>query len=259
MGALGLNTGYFMTPDIKTATEHPIIHIHDLAYAYEDGTPALQGVDLHIERGESVALVGPNAAGKSTLLLHLNGFLRGSDTIRICGKAITDDNLPLIRSQVGMVFQEADHQLFMLKVFEDVAFGPMNMGLSEDEVRTRVTEALTAVNLRGYEERAPHHLSGGEKRAVAIATVIAMRPEVLVMDEPSANLDPRTRRKLIALLNGMDITKLVASHDLTFVLETCERTIVLDDGRTVADGPTRELLASRDLMEQHGLEVPPGL
>jgi cobalt/nickel transport system ATP-binding protein len=248
-----------MSPDFQQAVEHPIIHIHNLSYTYEDGTQALKGVDVHIERGESVAIIGPNAAGKSTLLLHLNGFLRNDAAVRICGHKITRENLPLIRSQVGMVFQEADHQLFMLTVFDDVAFGPLNMGLPEDDVRARVAKALEAVNMQHDAQRAPHRLSGGEKRAVAIATAIAMNPEILVMDEPSANLDPRTRRRLIELLKTLPVTKLVASHDLLFVYETCQRTIVLDDGRTVADGPTRNILTDSALMQAHGLEVPPGL
>ena len=247
-----------MTPEFDGRT-HPIIHIHDLRYTYEDGTEALKGVDLHVEQGETVGIVGPNGAGKSTLLLHLNGFLRGTCSVKICGDDVTKANLPRIRSRVGMVFQESDNQLFMLTVFDDVAFGPLNMGRPEAEVRDRVAQALESVNLRGYERRAPHHLSGGEKRAAAIATVLSMDPQILVMDEPSSNLDPRTRRRLIHLLNDLAITKLIASHDLSLILETCRRTIILDDGRTVADGPTPDILSRHELLETHGLEAPPGL
>jgi len=233
-----------------------IIEIRSLSYTYDTGTKALQNVDLDIYRGESVGIVGPNGAGKSTLLLHLNGFYRGNNTVAVTGLPITKENLAKIRSNVGIIFQDADNQLFMLTVYDDVAFGPINMGLSDEEVERRVKKALEAVNLSGYEKRAPYHLSGGEKRAAAIATVLSMEPNILVMDEPSSNLDPRTRRSLIRLLNSFDITKIIATHDLEMILELCTRCILLDEGMIITDGPTKEILSQKELLERHGLEKP---
>ncbi|MDO9108739.1 MAG: ABC transporter ATP-binding protein, partial [Coriobacteriia bacterium] len=218
---------------------HHTIDVCDLRFEYPDGTRALDGVSFNITHGESVALVGPNGAGKSTLLMHLNGFLtprKGS--VDIGGIVVTKSTLNTVRRSVGMVFQDPDDQLFMPSVYEDVAFGPMNLGLSETEVAVRVTSALERVGALHLRERPPYRLSGGEKRAVAIATVLAMTPSVLVMDEPSSNLDPRARRRLIELLASFEHTKIIATHDLDLALEVCDRTIVMSGGKVAADGPT---------------------
>lgn len=236
-----------------------IVRIKNLEYSYPDGTKALRGIDLSVREGESVGIVGPNGAGKTTLLLHLNGVLRGKGHIEIAGSEITDENLRAIRSDVGLVFQDPDDQLFMPTVFDDVAFGPINMGLEEAEVRRRVGEALEIVELSGMEERVTHHLSFGEKKRVAIATVLPMEPEILALDEPSSNLDPHARRELMNLLKRLPATKIIAGHDLDFILETCERVILLEGGRIVADGPAGEILSDKDLLESHRLELPLGV
>jgi cobalt/nickel transport system ATP-binding protein len=234
---------------------HHTIEVHGLSYTYPDGCRALRGVDLHIAPGEKVALVGPNGAGKSTLILHLNGILRGEGEVRVCGVTVSEEGLPRIRASVGLVFQDPDDQLFSPSVGEDVAFGPMYMGLEPDEVGRRVEHALASVGMPGSEARVPHHLSGGEKKRVAIATVIAMDPEILVLDEPTAGLDPRGRRGIIRLLEELPQTMLVSTHDLGMVMEVFPRTIVLDEGRVAADGPTRELMADAALIARHGLEA----
>lgn len=235
---------------------HHSIAVHDLSFSYPDGHPALRGVAFRIAPGEKVALVGPNGAGKSTLLLHLNGILRGQGTVEVCGRTLGDDTLSAIRSAVGMVFQDPDDQLFSPTVFDDVAFGPIYQGLPEADVRARVAEALAAVGMADRAGRVSHHLSGGEKKRIAIATVLSMRPEVLALDEPTSGLDPRARRGLIHLLRGLPMTMLVSTHDLRMVQELLPRTIILDDGRVAADGPTAELLADADLLQAHGLEAP---
>lgn len=235
----------------------PSIEVRDLRFAYPDGTEALRGLSFDVARGESVAIVGGNGAGKSTLVQHLNGYLRATrGEIRIAGEAIRRETLGQVRRAVGLVFQDPDDQLFMASVFEDVAFGPLNFGLPPQAVRERAATALERVGMLHLGERPPHKLSAGEKRAVAIATVLAMSPEVLVMDEPSSNLDPRGRRRLIELLRTFDHTKLIVSHDLELVVELCPRAIVLDRGEIVADGPTVELFGDEELMLAHGLERP---
>jgi cobalt/nickel transport system ATP-binding protein len=229
----------------------------DVAFAYPDGTAALRGVSFRITHGESVAIVGANGAGKSTLLQHLNGYLmptRGE--VRIGDVPLTPQTAAAIRRTVGVVFQDPDDQLFMSTVFEDVAFGPLNLGLPPDEVERHTLAALERVGMAHLRERPPYKLSAGEKRAVAIATVLALTPDILVMDEPSSNLDPRGRRRLIDLLRTFEHTKIVASHDLELVVEVCPRTIVLDGGLIVADGPTEHLLSDEPLMLAHGLERP---
>ena len=236
-----------------------IINIRDLTYAYPDGTTALDGITMSIGRGESVGLVGPNGAGKTTLLLHLNGILSGKGSLLIQDSEVTRENLPEIRSMVGIVFQDPDDQLFMPTVFDDVAFGPINMGLGEKDVRQRVREALELVELPDAKERFTHHLSFGEKKRVSIATVLAMRPGIMALDEPTSNLDPHARRELMKFLNGLSITKIIAGHDLDFILETCRRIIILDGGSVAADGPAREILSDRHLLEAHRLELPPSL
>ncbi|MFH1969234.1 MAG: ABC transporter ATP-binding protein [Verrucomicrobiota bacterium] len=239
---------------------HHLVEVRDLHFAYPDGTDALRGVSFRITHGESVALVGANGAGKSTLLLHLNGYLtptRGE--VRIGETPLVRETVAAVRRAVGMVFQDPDDQLFMPTVFEDVAFGPLNAGLPPDEIEHRVVSALERVGMTHLRDRPPYRLSAGEKRAVAIATVLAMSPDVLVMDEPSSHLDPRGRRRLIELLKSFKHTKIIATHDLELVVELCSRVIVLDDGRVVAEGQTVELLNDEALMLAHGLERPHSL
>ena len=234
------------------------IHVEGLTYAYPGGRLALDSVTFGVGSGECVGLVGPNGAGKTTLFLCLAGvYARRAGAVRVAGldpgKKEERRRLP---AHLGIVFQNSDDQLFNATVLDDVAFGPLNLGLPPDEVRARVAEALGRVGLSGFEERVPFHLSGGEKRRVALAGVLAMRPEVLLLDEPSIHLDPRGRRQFIQLIQEVGGTRLIASHDLELVLETCARCLVLDGGRVVAEGPARKLLADAALMEAHGLEVP---
>lgn len=233
-----------------------VIEIKELTYLYPTGNKALDNLNLSVAKGERVALVGPNGAGKSTFILHLNGILNGDGHIKVMGMGMEKGNLPRIRQKVGIVFQDPDHQLFSPTVFDDVAFGPINMGLSEEEVGKRVFEALGEVGLSGFEERLPHRLSFGEKRRVSIASVLSMSPEILVLDEPSSSLDPRSRRELINLLNSFEITQIIATHDLEMALELCNRVVVMDRGAVVADGKIGEILGNETLMLKHGLEVP---
>ncbi len=239
---------------------HHSIEVADVHYRYPDGTAALGGVSFSVSHGESVAIVGANGAGKSTLLMHLMGFLVPSEgSVRIGETPVIRSTVQDIRRNVGMVFQDPDDQLFMPSVREDVAFGPMNLGLPLDEVHARVDDALSRVGALHLKERPPHRLSGGEKRAVAIATVLAMCPSALVMDEPSSNLDPRARRRLIELLTTFEHTKIIATHDLDMALDLCERTIVMSGGLVTADGPTREVFSDDALLEKSGLEKPLGM
>ena len=210
-----------------------------------------------MHRGERVALLGPNGAGKTTLVLHLNGILTpGAGTVTVSGLPVADDALLEIRRRVGIVFQDPDDQLFMPTVRDDVAFGPANLGLRGAELDARVAEALDLVGVGDLADRAPHHLSFGQRRRVAIATVLAMRPEILVLDEPSSNLDPASRRELAAILRSLDVTVLMVTHDLPYAVELCERSVVLSEGTVVADGPTRVVLGDADLMARHRLELP---
>jgi cobalt/nickel transport system ATP-binding protein len=233
-----------------------LLNVENLSFSYPDGQVALRGISLQVRRGEKVALVGPNGAGKSTLLLHLNGIFNGQGLIQIAGLAVDTTNLPRIRAKVGLVFQNPDDQLFSPTVFEDVAFGPLHMGLPEDEVRERVERALDQIGMRAYAERLSHHLSVGEKKRIAIATVLAMDPEILIFDEPSAGLDPRARRRLIQLLSDLPLTMLVSTHDMLMVRELFPRMVMMDEGRIVADGSTERLLDDIALLEAHGLERP---
>ncbi len=236
---------------------HHSIEARDLAFSYPDGTLALDGITFEITHGESVAIVGANGAGKSTLMMHLNGFLTpGSGSVRVGDVPVTKSTLPDIRRAIGTVFQDPDDQLFMPSVYEDVAFGPMNLGLPPDEVDARVVDALTQVDALHLKDRPPYRLSGGEKRAVAIATVLAMCPNALILDEPSSNLDPRARRRLIGLLSTFTHTKIIATHDLDLALALCERTIVMSSGRIAADERTSDIFANSELLDACGLERP---
>ena len=238
---------------------HHSIEVERLSFSYNDGHPALQDVSFSIAPGEKVALVGPNGAGKSTLILHLNGILTGEGTVRVCGLAVEQKNLSRVRAAVGLVFQNPDDQLFSPTVYEDVAYGPLYQGLGVDEVTARVTSALAAVRMSDYARRVSHHLSAGEKKRIAIATVLSMNPEALALDEPTAGLDPRARRGLINLLRELPVTMLVSSHDLAMVCELFPRMIIMDEGRIVADGSTGELMEDDALLEAHGLEKPQSL
>lgn len=233
----------------------PAFELAGLRHRYPDGTVALDGVDLIVPPGETVALLGPNGAGKSTLLLHLNGVLSSSEgEVRVGGVTIADDTVRGVRARVGMVFQDPDDQLFMTTLYDDVAFGPLNMGLTREEVEERVHRALHEVGLADAASRPAQHLSFGQRKRAALATVLSMEPPLLVLDEPTSNLDPRARREMIVLLRSLPATKVLATHDMALAAELCERAVVMDGGRVVADGPMCEVMADSALLEAHGLE-----
>jgi energy-coupling factor transporter ATP-binding protein EcfA2 len=244
----------------------PIITLRSLSYRYPGGQLALDDVSLAIAAGERVAVVGPSGAGKSTLLLHLNGLLpekppatadeNGSATVEVDGLPICRRNLHEIRRNVGFLFQDPDDQLFCPTVREDVAFGPLNMKLPREEVVQRIAESLASVDLAGFEDRSTLALSVGERKRVCLAGVLACRPRILALDEPTTNLDPRARRQVMQILDGLSATQLIATHDLDFVVEHCTRVVVLDDGRLRADGPPNRVLSDAPLLDRHGLEVP---
>lgn len=237
----------------------PVLDVRGLAYAYPDGHQALAGVDLHVHAGERVALLGPNGAGKTTLVLHLNGILvAGAGTVEVSGLPVEKQHLQEIRRRVGIVFQDPDDQLFMGSVRADVAFGPSNLGIVGDELEHRVRHALDLVGMTEFIDRPPHHLSFGQRRRVAVATVLAMEPEILVLDEPSSNLDPASRRELADILRSLDVTVLMVTHDLPYAFELCPRSVVLSDGVVVADGNTFGVLTDDALMAAHRLELPFG-
>jgi cobalt/nickel transport system ATP-binding protein len=236
---------------------HHIVEVTDLYYKYPDGTIGLNEVSFRISHGESVAIVGENGAGKSTLLLHLNGYLKSdAGKVRIGDCLLSSKNLNLVHRTVGMVFQNPDDQLFMPTVFDDVAFGPLNLGWEKDEVERKVKEALETVGVGHLSGRPPYMLSQGEKRAVSIATVLVMSPDILVMDEPTSSLDPRSRRRLIELLKSFKHTKIIATHDLDMALDLCQRTIVLHRGKITADGRTQEIMRNEELLRASSLEKP---
>lgn len=243
-----------------SARRAPSLQVSELAYAYPDGHQALFGVNLRLETGERVALLGPNGAGKTTLVLHLNGILTaGRGRVQVAGLDVAEPNLREVRRRVGVVFQDPDDQLFMPTVRDDVAFGPANLGLRGADLDARVDRALSQVGLLDLADRPPHHLSFGQRRRAAVATVLSMEPEILVLDEPSSNLDPASRRELAEVLDGLDVTVLMVTHDLLYALELCPRSVILSRGVIAADGPTPELLGDDDLLAQHRLELPFGV
>ena len=237
----------------------PSLQVSGLAYAYPDGHQALFGVDLTVPRGERVALLGPNGAGKTTLVLHLNGILAaGAGSVTVAGLPVGARHVAEIRRRVGIVFQDPDDQLFMPSVREDVAFGPASGGMRGAELEARVMTALNRVGMADFADRPPHHLSFGQRRRVAVATVLAMEPEILVLDEPSSNLDPASRRELADILRSLEVTVLMVTHDLPYALELCPRSVILSGGVIAADGATQQLLSDDELMRAHRLELPFG-
>jgi cobalt/nickel transport system ATP-binding protein len=237
----------------------PALEVRDLSFSYPDGTHVLHSVDFHVHPGERVALLGPNGAGKTTLVLHLNAILHPTaGSVTVAGLPATEENVREIRRRTGLVFQDPDDQLFMPTVRQDVAFGPANFGVTGPELDERVKGALQAVGMSEVADRPPHHLSLGQRRRVAVATVLAMQPEILVLDEPSSNLDPASRHELAHILQALDITMFMVTHDLPYALELCERSLVMNGGRIVADGPTSSILGDRELMRANRLELPYG-
>ena len=235
------------------------LKVDGLSYAYPDGHQALFDVDMTIARGERVALLGPNGAGKTTLILHLNGVLAAQKgSVAVTDLPVVKENLKVVRQRVGLVFQDPDDQLFMASVREDVAFGPANAGIEGERLVKVVMDALTAVGMEGSADRPPHHLSFGQRRRVAIATVLAMDPDILVLDEPSSNLDPAGRREIAEILMSLEMTMLMVTHDLPYALELCERSLVMNEGTIVADGPTRDILSDTETMRKNRLELPLG-
>ena len=235
------------------------VKIEGFSYSYPDGTAALSDINIKIDHGQKVALIGPNGAGKSTILLAINLFLKGRGNIEVNGIEATQKNAQQIRRTISSVLQNPDEQLFMPTLFDDVAFGPMNLGLAEDEVKQRASDALSKVGLEGMGKKMPHHLSAGQKRAAAIATVLSMDPKIITMDEPDTSLDPRSRKNLISLLRSLDQTLIIATCSMNFAAQLCDRAILVDSGKIVADGSAKVIMADENLMVSHGLEVPAAL
>jgi len=234
-----------------------LITISRLAFDYPDGTRALDGIDLYIGQGESIGIVGSNGAGKSTLVSHLNGwFLPQTGSVRIAGLDAGRKHVEAVRKKTGLVFQKPDDQLFMARIYDDVMFGPSNLGMEEAESRAEAERLLRMFGLWELRDKPPAHLSQGQKRFAALAAVLVMKPELLVMDEPTSDLDPRNRRMLIGLVNGLHVTKLTVSHDLDFIWETCQRVCIMNKGKIIADGPTKDILSDQGLLEANGLELP---
>lgn len=243
-----------MTDVISSLTA---LSLRSLTYAYPDGQSALAGVSFDVAAGETVALIGPNGAGKSTLLLHLNGILRGAGTVEVCGLPLNEKNLREIRRLVGLVFEDPHDQLFMPTVFDDVAFGALNLGLPEPEARARTEAALQAVDMAAFAARPPHHLSLGQRKRVALATVLVMDCRLLALDDPTGGLDPAGREDFLALLASLPQTKLLATHDLEMVWDRCNRVVLMEQGQVVAQGETRAVLSEEGLLRDHGLRLPP--
>lgn len=236
---------------------HHITEAKGLFYSYPDGHPAINGISFRIHHGEAVGIIGGNGAGKSTLLMLLTGILKPLRGEVVIGEVrLNKDTMNMIRQRLGMVFQDPDDQLFMTTVYDDVAFGPRNLKIDEPQVERRVISALEQVGIAHLKDRAPFHLSAGEKRAAAIASVLSMSPDILILDEPTSSLDPKSRRRLMNILKGFEHTRIITSHDLDMVLELCPRVMVIKDGRVIADGPTRDILMNQELMEEAGLEIP---
>jgi cobalt/nickel transport system ATP-binding protein len=233
-----------------------VIEISNLNFTYPDGTRALEEINLDVYENETLGIIGPNGAGKSTLLLHLNGLLNGNDKVKIFGKAVSKKNITLIRQKVGLVFQDPQDQLFMPTVYEDVAFGPNNLGIPKQEIDRKVSSALEEVGLLDKRDNLSYHMSLGEQKRLSIATVLSMSPEILVLDEPNSNLDPASRRHLINLLKSLKVTKVLATHDMEMVLELCSKVVLLDKGKVIDEGETKEILSDKLLLEPHGLEIP---
>jgi cobalt/nickel transport system ATP-binding protein len=242
---------------MHTGIHGEILRIKDLSFAYEDGIKVLDGLNLAANEGESIGIIGANGIGKSTLMKLLVGlYLNYQGELEVAGHAVTKKNLSHIREHVGYVFQDSDSQLFLSTVEEDVAFGPQNYGLSDEEVQRRVEEALERVHITHLRKKHNYKLSGGEKKLAAIATILSMEPDIIIMDEPSIALDPRNRRNLINILNEIKTLKIITSHDLDFIMDTCSRALLLDDGKIIADGDVRKILTDKELLEEHGLELP---
>jgi cobalt transport protein ATP-binding subunit len=239
--------------DVIPIAPQVAIRIEDLSYAYPDGHRALNSIDLAVHRGETVGIMGPNGAGKSTLALHLNGILTGQGRVEIMGLEVNKKNLKEVRNKVGLVFQDPDDQLFSPTVKEDVAFGPLNQRLSKEQVEHAVSRALAWVGLEGFEDRSPFHMSFGEKKRASLATVLSMDPDILVLDEPVSNMDPRGRREFIQLIGILEATKVVVTHDLDMARAVCDRVVLMDKGEVVADGRPEKLLSDNALLERHGL------
>lgn len=230
-----------------------VIEIKNLNYMYPDGTRALEGVTLDIFKGDSVGILGPNGAGKTTLLLHLNGIFSGNGSLKVCGLPVSE-NLNEIRRKVGLVFQDPDDQLFMPTVFDDVAFGPVNMDMEAREIEKRVDEALGSVDMKDYIKRISHHLSFGEKKRISLATVLSMNPEILVLDEPTGNLDPKHRKEFIKFLHDMGITKVIATHDINMALSICNKIVIMDKGGIVAFDTAENIFNNKELLKQYNLD-----